>query len=67
MSDIASLSNQVNAINTEPIKISAAISSIYKRDLKHAEELLNKNRPEEAFEYLNKFKDDIWDTASDDV
>jgi len=64
-SDMTSLGEQVNAINTEPLKTSAAISALYKRDLKHAEELLNNNRPEEAFEYLKKFKEDMWATASD--
>lgn len=64
---MALLSEQVGAMNTEPIQTSPAISAIYKRDLEHAEELLNKNKPEEAFEYLTKFKEDVWATAPNKV
>jgi nucleoside phosphorylase/tetratricopeptide (TPR) repeat protein len=66
-STLTSIDEKVSTLNTEPIKVSDAISSIYKRDLKNAENLLNQNKPEEAFDFLNRFKDDVWSNAPDDV
>lgn len=66
-SEMTSINEKVSALNTEPIKVSDAISTSYKRDLERAEKLLNQNKPAEAFESLNQFKDDVWSEAPDNV
>lgn len=64
-SGITSIDEKVSALNTEPV--SDEISTIYKRDLKSAENLLKQNKLEEAFDFLDQFKDDVWSKAPDEV
>lgn len=64
---MTSINENVNALNNVPIEVSDAISTIYKRDLRSAENLLNQNKPEEAFDFLNQFKNDVWLNAPDNV
>lgn len=66
-SGMVSIDEKVSALNTEKITVSDDVSTIYKRDLKIAENLLNQNKPEEAFDFLNQFKDDVWSKAPNDV